>query len=173
MGYGGGLDMDTLLSAMKDQALQDTTDLKYLGGCEIIPNLAAAEFVAEPMIYLIPKGSPETVIAEGATSKVKRAVHQVRVVAAVFVSTPAEEDSVVGAGDAIGITTHAQHVLSFFGGNTLGPLTGIDPKNTPTIEIPANGYQSAQVEDDESTGWLNFAECDYLARTLPFEESIR
>ena len=171
-GYGVSPNMKELLLAMRDKPLQEATDLKYLGACEIVPSLFDAEYIeGQPTIYLIPRGSPEERLAEGQATQVKRATHIVRVIPAVFSLSPYEEDAVAGAGNGIGIAEHTANVLAFYAGNTLGLM--LDPEPGPTIEALDNAYQTVRIEEQDREGWLTFSDLEFRALTFAFEDKQR
>jgi hypothetical protein len=175
MAYGNSDDYDVLIKAMRDQARQDTGDLKYLTtrSVQIVANLMVAEFIQGPMVFLIPIGSPAETIGESDVSVARRATHTVQVIPGIFTESPYGEDPVIGSGEQLGLIKHTQNVLKFYSGNMLG-LTGLDSHNRPKIEVPTGGYQTMQVqEDDEPEGWLLFSACDYEARTLPYDNNTR
>lgn len=171
-GYGNAVDIKTLLAAMRDQALADETDLEYLRRCDVIPHLLLAEFMSGPAIYLIARGSPADVVAEGVGTQARRAVHRVQVVPGIFIQSPYEEDPILGTGNQMGILEHTQNVLSFYAGNLLG-LSGLDEQNRPKIEATENAYQTLQVDDEDTQGWLIFSTLDYRARTAVYDDTTR
>ena len=162
--YGTTAGMDDLLKAMRDKALQDTTNLGYLRRVEITSETLGT-ITGEPSIFLVPKGSPEEQINDDSVVKLKIARHIVDVMCVTYTMSPHSEDAIIGTGKKRGIVPFVDDVLAFYGGNTLS-VTGLDFVDKPTIEAQEDAYGTFQLEDEET--FLLIATLRYEAKTKPF-----
>ena len=161
-GYGSAASMHDLLSAMKEQALQSTTKLRYLK--DVFVGLMTDEGMpSEPTIYLVPTGSPEDILGESGAAKVVRARHQVNINCVTVTSSPFTDDLFLGSGKEIGILKFVEDVLDFYRANTLS-LTTIDQQNKPSIMVAESGYTVFE----EGDALALVAQLKYEALTTPF-----
>lgn len=162
-GYAANSSMATLLRAMKTEALQDTTQLKYLRDVRITSR-GYWEPYSSPVLYLQPLGTLEERVAEYGAVSVIVPKHIIRVECVIH--SGARQDSevaLIGSSAEIGLIPFVEDVLSYYENNwlSLSGITGIDPGFAPMIEPEEDTY--TQLSDDNETVFFNVARLRYEA----------
>lgn len=162
------LEMADLLIAMK-KTLMASTAVPYLSDVRIRNGLWDPEPGSDYTVYLMPLGSPETVVADETENNrdAKFSLHVVIVDVVKLVEDPYGEDAVVGrTGASVGITQFASDVADCLENNTLGlSPTVLESGRPPTIEFGDNAFGVVELNE---VAWLFAARGTYRAQSRPF-----
>lgn len=168
--YGDG-DMDSLLLAMKEKAMQAETGLSFpLNGVRLRMGTIFWKPYDKYLIYLDPSGSPKTV--HGHTEDGSEALsltHVVNIDCVVPWTGKLEDMMISTTGKRAGLLKMVREVANYYENNLLG-LSGLNPKVMPTVEIPEGAYR---IVDTEITNtFVRVARLEYRATTLVFDRPI-
>jgi len=170
-GFPSGASAKDLLKAMKEGALQDQEQLRYLRTCDVTTE-TLGPIHNEPCLWLVWKGSPEEPqFSEGGGAPSSRArvlTHVVEVVCVVMTASPYSDGPIMGSGREVGLAQFVDDVIGFYSSNTFG-ITALNAAQGPTINLPDGAVSTFQVEDNDRLSWLVEARLRYEAVTRPFK----